>query len=524
MSFRKGSRCAVVEASLCLAWVVGCASPPPPSARSAPKPAVAGTVSVAQAPPELSPASASPVSPPGYATAAPIDTVAQAAYRPPPQPLASTETGTTLDGQPEFVLGAFVQEVLDRNRSLQAMVATWRAASERYPQAIALDDPMFNSMTAPASWRSSDVTPAYVLGGSQKIPWMGKRKLRGQVAKNEANAAYMDVAEARLQLVQTAQIAFFEYYLVNRQLELNASNRQSLGEFRDTARRQYEANLVMQQDILQADVELADLARRQVELERMKRVAIARINTLMHLPPDYPVAPPPASLPMALTPAPVELLRGTALQRRPDLAAIGARLNADRTSLALAYKEFLPDFEVMGRYDSFWQPDSQRDLRTQVGVNMNVPIYLEKRRAAAREAMFKLSQRQAEYQQRIDDINNEVQSAYERVVEMRQVVDLYANRTLPAARQNVESARADYVAGKGDFLRLVSAQRQSIELREKHQEAIAEFHSRWADLERAVAGPVPTEAKSGSSCSNSESLAPPASFPAKPISTESSWH
>jgi outer membrane protein TolC len=126
---------------------------------------------------------------------------------------------------------------------------------------------------------------------------------------------------------------------------------------------------------------------------------------------------------------------------------------------------------------------------------MNVPIYLEKRRAAVREAIFKLNQRQAEYEQRIDDINNDAQSAYERVLEMRQVVDLYANRTLPAARQNVESARADYVADKGDFPRLVSAQRQLIELRERHQQAIAEFHSRWADLERAVAGPVPTEAE-----------------------------
>jgi outer membrane protein TolC len=108
--------------------------------------------------------------------------------------------------------------------------------------------------------------------------------------------------------------------------------------------------------------------------------------------------------------------------------------------------------------------------------------------------MFKLSQRQAEYEQRIDDINNEVQAAYERVIEMRQIVDLYASRTLPASRQSVESARANYIAGKGDFLRLVTAQRRLIEFLDQHQQAIAEYHIRWADLERAVAGPVPTAA------------------------------
>jgi outer membrane protein TolC len=320
---------------------------------------------------------------------------------------------------------------------------------------------------------------------------MGKRQLRGNVARSEANAACQDVNDARLQLIQATELSFFEYYLVHRQLELNAANTQRLQEFYDTARRQYEANLVLQQDVLQAEVELADVARRQVELQRMNRIAIARINTLLHRAPDYSLPPPPIILPAAIPLLPAQALRETALQRRPDLAAIGARLEAERAAVALAYKEFYPDFEVMGRYDSFWQPDSQRDLRTQLGVNMNVPIYLEKRRAAAREAMFKLSQRQAEYEQRIDDINNDVQAAYERVDEMRQIVDLYVNRTLPATSQNVESARADYVAGRADFLRLVAAQRQLIDVREKHQIAIAEYHARLADLERAIGGPLP---------------------------------
>ena len=52
------------------------------------------------------------------------------------------------------------------------------------------------------------------------------------------------------------------------------------------------------------------------------------------------------------------------------------------------------------------------------------------------------------------------------------------------------AARAGYVAGNVDFLRLVEAQRQILELREKHQMAIADFHRRMAELERAVGGDV----------------------------------
>ena len=414
----------------------------------------------------------------------------QAPPPPSPAPLPTEVFPESLD------LAVYVNEVLTRNRSLQSMVAAWQAAAQKYPQAVALDDPMFTAMTAPASWSSDDVNAAYLLGGSQKIPWWGKRSLRGQVARAEANAASMDVADARLQLTQAAHLAYFDYYLVHRQLELTDANVRSLQEFQATARRQYEANLVMQQDVLQAEVELAEGERRRIELERMRRTSIARLNTLVHRPPDCPVPQPPPSLSVDGTPAPPELLRQVAQRQRPDLASMRAKLQAESASVSLAYKEFYPDFEIMGRYDRFWQPtDTFGDLQGQFGVNMNVPIYLEKRRAAAREAMFKLRRQRADYEQQIDDVNQEVESAYAQVIEMQAIVQLYADRTLPAAERNVGSARNDYVANRGDFLRLVSAQRQSLMLQEKYQEAIVGYLSRRAELERAIGGPLPVESE-----------------------------
>ncbi len=388
----------------------------------------------------------------------------------------------------------YINQVLERNRSLQAMVAAWRSAAQRYPQAVSLDDPIFQSMTAPGSWNSNNVTPAYAFSGSQKFPWMGKRSLRGEVASAEATAASFDVADLRLQLTQAAQLAYLDYFLVHRQLEIIETNLQRLEEFREAARRRYEANLAMQQDVLQAEVELAEAQRQQIELRRKLRAAIARINTLLHLPPDLPVPPPPTQISVEREPAPAEILRQAAIEQRPDLRAIAAKLQAESASLGLAYKEFFPDIELVARYDSFWQPIStQGALQAQVGVNMNVPIYLQKRRAAVREAIFKLQQKRAEYEQRVDDIQREVEATHAEVVEMREVVKLYTSRSLVFAQRNVESARADYIAGRSDFLRLVTAQRQLLMLQEKHIEAVAGYVSRLADLERVVGGAVPLE-------------------------------
>jgi outer membrane protein, heavy metal efflux system len=395
-------------------------------------------------------------------------------------------------GQAELQLPQLLGEVLGSNRTIQAMRSAWLAAAERYPQARAMEDPVFMSMLAPASLNSGIAnTPGnsagYLVGGSQTLPWFGKRQLRGEAALAESNAARWSVEDARLAIVEAASLAYYDYYLVRQELLLNRQNSAKLSEFREIAARKYEANIAPQQDVLQADVELAELARRQIELERMQRIATARINALMHCPPDTPLPPAPGTLNAAPVLRSAVELRAMALSRRPDLAALGAKVRAEQSRLALANKEFMPDFEIFGRYDNFW---SQTSLRGQVGVNMNIPLYRDKRYAAVREAQWRLNQSRAEYEQRIDDINREVQTAYERFDEARQTVALYTEQILPAARKNVESAFAAYETGRGDFLRLVAAQRQLIGLQERHQQAIADYHRRRAELQRVVGQPI----------------------------------
>jgi outer membrane protein TolC len=394
--------------------------------------------------------------------------------------------------QQALQLSQLVGEVLARNRTLEAMRAAWQASVARYPQAIALDDPVFTSLLAPASLNSGIVnipgnSAGYMAGGAQKLPWFGKRPLRAQVARAEASSSRLEAEDMRLQIAEAAGLAYFDYYLVRQHLALNAENTGKLREFHDIAARKYEANLAPQQDMLQAKVELAELARRQIELERLERVAIARINTLMHRPPDAYLPQAPSRLESPQLAFSVVELRGSALMQRPDLAALGAQIRAEQSRLQLTYKEFYPDFEVFARYDNFW---SQASLRGQAGLNMNVPLYRQKRYAAVREAQWRLSQRRAEYEQRIDDINREVQTAYERFDESQKTVELYTTQILPAAKQNVDSAFAAYETSGGDFLRLVAAQRQLIVLQERYQEAIADYHRRRIELERVVGQPL----------------------------------
>jgi cobalt-zinc-cadmium efflux system outer membrane protein len=404
----------------------------------------------------------------------------------PPQIDTEPVPADTLATQEQLQIEPLVAEVLARNPSLQAMVFAWRAAAARYPQAVSLEDPMFGFMIGPSALGHESGSDGYMVDASQKIPWHGKRYLRGQEALAEASAARADIGETRLRLVAATKIAFADYYLVQRLKELNRENSRIMQQFRDTARVKYETNLVPQEDVLLADVELAELQRKDLELQRMEYIAIARINTLLHRDPDVPLPPPaPSDLPADVPPP--EHLRQVALQRRPDLAAEAARIRGDQAALALARTEYYPDLEVVGRYDAFWE---NSDLRPMVGMNLNVPVYHARRDAAVRQAVHRLNERRAEYDQRVDDINHEVQAAFEQLVENLKTLKLYETKILPAARQNVETARTTYTTATLDFLRLVESQRRYIALLEKQREAEAEL-LRWsAKLEQAIGGPL----------------------------------
>ncbi len=394
-------------------------------------------------------------------------------------------------------LEALIEQVLARNPSLAEMVAAWQAASARFPQVASLDDPMFGAAMAPGSIGSPNVNFAYRLEISQKLPWCGKLDLRGANAQAEASAAGHEVEDMRLRLVESARSAFYEDYLVARALAVNAEALKLLKEFRDNAETRYRTGLAPQQDMLQADVEIGRQRERQVLLERMREVVMARINTLMHLPTNHPLPPPPEKLQLAEELPDTQELQAVALSHRPDLQALADRVAAEEAAVALTHKEFLPDVELLAAYDTFWQPPQQA-LQGQVGVRLNLPVRRCRRYAALEEAQARLAQRQAELARQRDQVNLQVQEATAQVRESERVVQLYAGTILEAADLNVKAAQAAYTTGKIPFLSLIEAERNLIGLRDRYYEAMADYFRRRAALERAIGGPLPPAGKASS--------------------------
>jgi outer membrane protein TolC len=379
---------------------------------------------------------------------------------------------------------ALVEAVLERNPSLHAARYAWRAALARYPQVTALDDPRFGYSLRPRSIGSDDVDTANDFALSQAIPFPGKISLRGERAIAEAESAQSDVEVERVKLAALASRLFDEYWLAERALETNARHAVLLDEVHSVALSRYASGTGSQQDVLAAETEQGMLAHREREFAAERRITAERINLLLHRAPQRELPPPPHDLGSAL---PGELdeqsLVERALDAHPELRALAASVRAREAEVALARREFFPDFTLRGGYETSWQ---EADLEPVVGVELNVPLQLGRRRAALAEAQAWLSRDQNRLGQLQDRVRFEVVSALERLREAHHLLEISDQRRLPPARDRVVGARAAFESGQMTFLEFVEAQRSLLAAEQESFEVWADLSVRRAALARAL--------------------------------------
>jgi outer membrane protein TolC len=375
---------------------------------------------------------------------------------------------------------ALVRAVLERNPTLHAARHAWRAALERAPQEAALDDPMLGFGVAPRSFGTDAVDhPGTRVDLSQRFPFPGKLALRGEAAAAEAEAAESDFEAVRLRLALMASRLFDEYYVAARSHEINAGHVALLEELQRVATARYAAGEAARQDPIQAQVEYSHALHREVVLRTRVHVVAEQIQALLHVAPDAALPPPPRELPLPADPG---ATGDEALASRPDVAAAGARVRAGEARVGLARREFLPDLTLSAAYDRTWQ---EEELQPFVGVSVELPLQIARRRAALAEAEAELARARSEQDALLDEGRFALRSSALRAEEARHVLHLIETQQLPAARDQVEAARSSFETGRSEFFGLVEAERTLLRVELDLEEARADVCRRRAEIDRA---------------------------------------
>ena len=204
--------------------------------------------------------------------------------------------------------------------------------------------------------------------------------------------------------------------------------------------------------------------------------------------PDAPLPPPPPLLEPA--PGPAASAEGqvaAALAARPELLAADARVRGGEAAVALARRAFLPDVTLTAGYDGF---EDAPEMRPMVGLSFEVPLQVGRRRAALEEARARLEAARSDRAAVEAEVRLSVRSGAARVEEARRVLGVVRERLLPAARDQLDAARAAFETGQESFLAVIGAERDLRELELAEHRALADLDRRVAELDGAT-GVVP---------------------------------
>ncbi|MGH8502922.1 MAG: TolC family protein [Gammaproteobacteria bacterium] len=389
----------------------------------------------------------------------------------------------TLFGVEPLTAQRLVETVLKRNPGIEALNAAVINAASRVEPAGALDDPMLAYTLAPQTIGDGERLNQDIQL-SQEIPWPGTLGLREDIARTEAVAASQDLDDLRLQIIAAVKAAYAEWYYVHRALAINEANRKLLIELRNVAETQYAAGRATQQDVIQAEVEHDRLLDEALRLKRERQSMQAQINGLLDRVP-WAFLPPPGEVAPRASPPSLQVLRRIAVGNHPELKRLEAQRQASRLRVGLAEKDFYPDFRFNAGYNSFWEDQEQR---FSVGASINIPLNRGKYRALKDAAQANALQAQWRLADRRAQLLAQLAEARAAAAESVAMIELYQGRLVPLAQDNLAAAEADYRAGAGDFLDVITAENRKLMTELTLARARADYVRRVAELERWTGG------------------------------------
>jgi len=172
---------------------------------------------------------------------------------------------------------------------------------------------------------------------------------RENLARLEVDLAAFDLAQVRSDLLLETNMRYLDLLDAEERLRLADEEMAQLEQHRKDAQALFDQGLIPPNDLLKAEVALAQakLKRRQVRSDR--QLAASRLALLVGLPrgEELELAEPVLTLPTEL---PAEQLEAAALRDRPELAAARQAIQAAGERQRIAESRFYPRLNLVGSY------------------------------------------------------------------------------------------------------------------------------------------------------------------------------
>lgn len=377
-----------------------------------------------------------------------------------------------------------VDEARRNNPELRQARVEAESAAAAARAAGTFDDPMLmvQLWNAPVDFSSVPL----MVQLSQQISLGGKRAARRDAAEHAATGARAGAAVKVREIEAAVAKAYFDVYLADRTLEIDAEIESTLTSLLSAASARIAAGKGEEAEALRAQAEQLKVRADREAVAARRTGAAARLLALLARPAGSELGA-TAEPAMVEGIPPLAALRDRATRDRAEIAMAQAAIDQAEAELRLAQAEPVPDLNVfIGEMHSFRSPGVSDFLFA--GVQGNLPLFSALRRSPKVEAATaRVAALRAALESWKNRVAAEVDSAFAELVAARHEVELH-HQLIPVARQALSSATASYAAGRGSFLMVLDSERDLLMHELDLATHTAMYEQALADLERAVGG------------------------------------
>ena len=367
---------------------------------------------------------------------------------------------------------ALVELALTCSARQKALLSKWRAQEKRVVSAGSLDNPSLMLSVAPNTLGDDNLDNGIIAEIRQALPWPGVLSVREDVASAEANVWEARVRQDKVILARDVRQHFSQWQYHRQLLVINQQHQSLWQEFLAIVRAKYASGSTGKSKVLQATHEHHVLLEEAIELRSLVERDVSQLKGLINLPSDsllesVEFAQPVIELSNSLN----DFFENDAINvlfarinQQPQLRELLARQEKKKGELSLAEKARKPSFSLMTKYNGLWMNKEQRWV---VGVGFNLPFASGKRRSQEASLRAEQDSIRWERQDRELQLREQIVQALSHWQQAREIYQLYLNNLLPLAEESLVTAQDEYQSGAGDFLSLLTAQRQALTTQRK---------------------------------------------------------
>ena len=384
-------------------------------------------------------------------------------------------------------LAELLQEAEHNNPQIQAARQGWKAAQQVPTQVSTLPDPEFQfqqfSVGSPrpfAGYTNSDF--AYVgLGVSQDFPYPGKLRLKGEIAKRDADVSQQQYETARRSVLAGVKEAYFQLAYLSKTLGILESDGQLLRQVENAADARYRSGMGNQQDLLRAQLEQTKLLR-EITMHHLEVAKLeAQLKELLNRSQSSPDIE-PADLTETPLPYTFDELVASTKAQNPQIGGAEKMVERQKLQVDLAHKDFYPDFSLQ----YMWQRTDPTQFRAyyMVTFGIRVPIYRSrKQRPELAQAEAELTRSRSEAEAQSQQVALQLRVAYDTEQKTADVLRIYKEGLIPQARAGFQAGVAAYQNNRQDFQSMLSSFLDVLHLDEEYWQDTAERENALAQIE-----------------------------------------